>query len=84
MSDRDTLVEIATGVGLDPVRARAILDSGEFAEEVRITERFFTQAGISGVPAIVIERQHLISGGQPPEIFERALREIAASKQRAE
>ena len=83
VGNRDTLVEIATGVGLDAERARAILDSDEFAGEVRITEQFFTQAGISGVPAIVIERQHLISGGQPPEIFERALREIAAAKQRA-
>jgi predicted DsbA family dithiol-disulfide isomerase len=80
VSDRDTLVEIATAVGLDAARARAILDSDEFAEEVRITEQFFTQAGISGVPAIIIERKHLISGGQPPEIFERALREIAAAK----
>jgi predicted DsbA family dithiol-disulfide isomerase len=84
VSDRDTLVEIATGAGLDATRARAILDSDEFAEEVRITERFFTQAGISGVPAIFIERQHLVSGGQPPEVFERALREIAASKRNTE
>ncbi|MFT3896704.1 MAG: DsbA family oxidoreductase [Thermomonas sp.] len=80
ISDRDTLVDIAAGVGLDAERARAILDSGEFAEEVRIAEQFFVQAGISGVPAIIIERKHLISGGQPPEVFERALREIAASK----
>jgi len=82
VSDRDTLVEIATGAGLDAERARAILDSDEFAEEVRIAEQFFTQAGISSVPAIIIERQHLISGGQPPEIFERSLREIAAGKAR--
>ena len=84
VGDRDTLVDIAAGVGLDAERARQILDSDEFAEEVRIAEQFFIQAGISSVPAIIIERQHLISGGQPPEIFERALREIAASKQRAE
>jgi predicted DsbA family dithiol-disulfide isomerase len=80
VSDRDALVEIATGAGLDAERARAILDSNEYAEEVRIAEQFFIQAGISGVPAIIIERQHLVSGGQPPEVFERALREIAAAK----
>ncbi len=80
VSDRDILVGIATATGLDGERARAILDSNEFAEEVRIAERFFVEAGISGVPAIIIERQHLVSGGQPPEVFERALREIAAAK----
>ena len=83
VSDRDTLVEIATGVGLDAERARQILDSDEFAEEVRIAEQFFQRGGISGVPATIIERKHLISGGQPPEVFERALREIAAAKRAA-
>ena len=80
VSDRDTLVAIAASAGLDAGRARAILDSGEFAGEVRATERFFQQLGISGVPAIIIERRHLVSGGQPPEVFERALREIAAAR----
>ena len=80
VSDRDTLVAIAASAGLDAGRARAILDSDEFAEEVRATEQFFQQLGISGVPAIIIERRHLVSGGQPPEVFERALREIAAAR----
>jgi predicted DsbA family dithiol-disulfide isomerase len=30
------------------------------------------------VPAIIIDDKHLISGGQPPEVFEQALRQIAA------
>jgi len=80
VSDRDTLLAIAASAGLDAGRARAILDSDEFAEEVRASERFFQQLGISGVPAIIIERRHLVSGGQPPEVFERALREIAAAR----
>jgi predicted DsbA family dithiol-disulfide isomerase len=84
ISDRDALVEIASSAGLDAARAAAILDSNEFAEEVRIAEQFFVQAGISGVPATIIERRHLVSGGQPPGVFERALREIAAAKRDAE
>jgi predicted DsbA family dithiol-disulfide isomerase len=59
-------------------RAQAILGSGEYADEVREAEQFFTRNGISGVPAVIIERKHLVSGGQPVEVFERALREIAA------
>ena len=80
VSDHDTLAGLAADVGLSPERARAILASDEFADDVRTIERFFVEAGISGVPAIVIERRHLISGGQPPEVFERALRQIAAAK----
>ena len=77
VADHDTLVDIADSAGLPAERARAILASGEFADEVRTVERFFIEAGISGVPAIIIDRRHLISGGQPPEVFERALRQIA-------
>ena len=80
IADHATLVDIAAGAGLPADRAGAILASDEFADEVRTVEQFFQQAGITGVPAIVIERKHLISGGQPPDVFEQALRQIAAVK----
>ncbi len=78
VSDPATLVGIAARAGLDADRAAAILASDAHADEVRTIEDFFTGSGISGVPAVIIERRHLISGGQPVEVFERALREIAA------
>jgi predicted DsbA family dithiol-disulfide isomerase len=76
-SDTALLVRVAASVGLDPARAQAILEGDEFAAEVRAQERFYQQAGISSVPAIILNDQHLISGGQPPEVFEQALRQIA-------
>ena len=76
-SDSALLVRVAASVGLDAARAQAILDSDEFAAEVRAQERFYQQAGINSVPAIILNDQHLISGGQPPEVFEQALRQIA-------
>ena len=42
--------------------------------------RVYTDAGIHSVPAIIINDQHLISGGQPAEVFERALRQIAGAQ----
>jgi predicted DsbA family dithiol-disulfide isomerase len=45
---------------------------------VRERQAFFAQTGIRSVPATIINRRHLISGGQPAEVFERALRDIAA------
>jgi predicted DsbA family dithiol-disulfide isomerase len=80
VSDHATLEEIAASVGLPAERAREILASGTYAEEVRAIEQFFQQLGINAVPAIIIERKHLISGGQPVEVFEQALRQIAAAK----
>lgn len=77
-SNHAVLVRVATEVGLDPERAKAILDSDSFAAEVREQEQFYLQQGIHSVPAVVINDRHLISGGQPPEVFEQALRQIAA------
>ena len=73
------LLRVAREVGLDADRAAQVLASGEFADDVREAQQFFRQAGINSVPAVIINRQHLISGGQPVEVFERALRQIAAA-----
>jgi len=74
----DVLLRLAGEVGLDVERAQTILGSDEFAAEVRERERHWQQLGIHSVPAVIIDDRHLISGGQPPEVFERALAQIAA------
>ena len=76
-SDPQLLARLAGEAGLDVVQAAAVLSEGRYADEVRAAEAEWQQAGIQSVPAIVINRQHLISGGQPPEVFEKALRQIA-------
>ncbi len=80
VSDHATLVRIAASVGLDAGRAAEILASDEYADAVRTDEQVFIRSGINSVPAVIIDQQHLISGGQPVDVFERALREILAGK----
>ncbi len=77
VSRAEVLVAVAQSVGLDAARAQAILASDEFAEAVRTQEDFFQTRGIQAVPSVIVNQRHLIQGGQPPEVFERALREIA-------
>lgn len=78
VADRDILVRLAKDVGLDAGEARRVLDSGEYADEVRAQEHHFQQAGIHSVPATIVNNTYLIPGGQPPDVFENALKEIAA------
>jgi len=77
VSDRDTLVAIAGDAGLDADEARRILDTGRFAAEVRERERFYQQHGIQAVPSVIFNERHLVQGGQPPETFEQALRQLS-------
>ncbi|HEY2779398.1 MAG TPA: DsbA family oxidoreductase [Steroidobacteraceae bacterium] len=78
-SDHAVLLDVAQRVGLDSKRAAEILASEEFAAEVREREKFYTDRGIRAVPSVIINDQHLIQGGQPAEVFERALRQLAAA-----
>lgn len=76
VSDHATLAAIAGSAGLPEDRAREILAADTYAADVRAAEQMFQRAGISAVPAVILNRKHLISGGQPVEVFEGALREV--------
>ena len=77
-SNHEVLVQVAVSVGLDAQEAQALLASNRYADEVREREQFYLQNGIHSVPAIIVNERHLIQGGQPVEVFEQALRQIAA------
>lgn len=77
-ADHAVLAACAVAAGLDGARAAAVLAGDDYAGEVRARERFYHQQGIHGVPAIIFNDRHLIEGGQPVEVFERALRQLAA------
>lgn len=78
IGDHEVLVSLAEEAGLDGAKAREILTGGLYRQEVQAAERNWQAAGINSVPAVVINRKHLISGGQTAAVFERALRQIAA------
>jgi predicted DsbA family dithiol-disulfide isomerase len=79
-SDPEVLVELAARAGLDADRARSILASDEYAEEVRAREQLYLRNGIHAVPAVILNDKYLIQGGQPVEAFERALAQVVAEK----
>lgn len=73
ISDRETLVRLVAEVGVDAEEARAALEEGRFAEDVREDELLATQLGIQGVPFFVLDRRFGVSGAQPPEVLVQAL-----------
>ncbi len=78
-SDPQLLTRLAREAGLDTTETAAVLSEGRYTDEVRAAEAHWQQAGIQSVPSIVINKQHLMQGGQSPEVFEQALRKIAAA-----
>ena len=72
----ELLLRLCAEVGLDVARARSLLASDAYANEVRDSERHWQSLGIHSVPSVVIDERHLIQGGQPSAAFERALRQL--------
>ena len=79
-NDPDALVRAAAAAGLDGEAAREVLASGRYADEVRADEVKWQRAGINAVPSVIFEGRWLIQGGQPPETFVQAIRQIVEQK----
>ncbi len=79
MDSHALLARVAGEAGLSAERATQILASDEFAAETREREAYYTSHGIHAVPSVIINGQHLIQGGQAPEVFELSLRQIASA-----
>ena len=76
LSDDTVLVEIAGEIGLDRDEAKAVLVDQRFANSVRQEQKFWTQQGISSVPAVVFDRQHLVTGAQGVDNFKSILTQL--------
>lgn len=77
-SDHEVLAGAAKAAGLDEAKAREILSSGAYTEEVRQDEALWRNRGISAVPSVIFNQRWMIQGGQPPKVFEQAIRQIIA------
>lgn len=76
LNNVDVLADVASSVGLDRDTALAMLESGERAESVRDKERFWTSRGVTGVPAMIFNCQHLVTGAQGEENYAHILKQL--------
>jgi len=76
--NHEVLLDAAQAVGLDADRARRVLADGDYADDVRAQEQKYLELGIHSVPATILNGRYLISGGQPVEAFEQAIRQVLA------
>lgn len=78
VSDTAVLLRCAIQAGLEKTTAEQILATEQFGDVVRQDIAKYQQAGISSVPAFIINNNYLISGAQTPEQLAAALQQIAA------
>lgn len=71
---KEVLAHIAEETGLSRKEAESALDSERYTDDVREDIEEGRQLGVQGVPFFVLNRKYAISGAQPDEVFEQALR----------
>ncbi|MDC5720698.1 DsbA family oxidoreductase [Vibrio europaeus] len=81
ISDSQVLIECTTELGLEQDVVTSVIEDESWAEAVASTEQQWLEAGINAVPAIIINRKHLISGAQTTELLISAINQIAQSQQ---
>jgi predicted DsbA family dithiol-disulfide isomerase len=74
MDDTDTLIALGEEIGLDPAEVKDMLASDQFDDKVRQEVFEAQQLGVKGVPFFVIDNKYGISGAQPEQVFEEAIR----------
>ena len=75
-NDPTALLDAVREAGLEAERVRAILETEQFAVEVRAEETLWRGRGIDAVPSVIFNQRWMVQGGQPPDVFEQAIRNI--------
>lgn len=77
VGDRQVLLEIVEGEGLDRARAAEALDDDALGIATRIEEERGRRAGINSVPSFVVNGRYLIQGAREAEDYANLLRQVA-------
>lgn len=78
LGDTETLVTLATEVGIPADDARAVLADEEYADEVKADIKRARTLGIQGVPFFAIDEKYGVSGAQPAEVLHEVLEQAWA------
>ena len=77
ISNHEVLAGIAVECGLDGERAKEILSTETYLDEVDERMKLWMSRGIRGVPAIIFNERHLVEGGQSASTFVKIMRQLA-------
>ena len=84
IGDREVLLEIAGGIGMDRELAARLFESGADLDDIRARDEHARQRGVTGVPTFVLANQHVLPGAQPTELWLQVIDEIAEQMNDAE
>ena len=74
IGERETIEDVASRIGLNPVEVDDVLDSDEYADFVKFDQEVAReQLKVTGVPFFVFDQRVALAGAQPREVFLQVL-----------
>lgn len=84
IGDAAVLADLSAEAGLDRAMIATLLAGDADRAEIAERDAHARARGVQGVPTFVIAGQHVLTGAQPPDIWDRVIDEIAAQLSAAE
>lgn len=76
LSDLDTLVKLASDIGLEEKEVRQVLQTNKYRRKVQEDLDVAKEIGVRGVPFFVFNEEYAVSGAQSSEIFAQILEKV--------
>lgn len=76
LSDAEAVAATVASAGLDEARAREVLASDAYAEQVRADQQLARQLGATGVPFTVVDQRYAIPGAAELAQYQHVLRTV--------
>ena len=76
IGERETIEDVASRIGLNPIEVDDVLNSDEFSDFVKFDEQVaHEQLKVTGVPFFVFDQRVALAGAQPREVFEQVIKQ---------
>lgn len=77
IGDPETLADIAGENGMDRDATLRLLASDADAEDILARDTDARAKGVNAVPTFLVAQQYVVSGAQPPEVWEKVIAELS-------
>lgn len=76
IGNRETLADLADGIGLDASVILRLLQSDADEELIRERDAHSRKMGVNSVPTFIVANKHAVPGAQPTEVWKQVITEI--------
>ncbi|MDK3072866.1 DsbA family oxidoreductase [Sedimentitalea sp. JM2-8] len=78
IGDPEVLADIADSIGMDASVVARLLATDADRDDIAKRDRHSREMGVTSVPTFIVAGKHAVPGAQPPELWQKVIRELQA------